>query len=172
MLSKVQILDCFRQLGEELALLDLQGELLLAGGASMCLVHETRDMTKGVDALYEPKMIINQIAADIAKKNNLPSDWLNDSVKGFVDDNAPVEDYMILKGLRIQTVTAEYLLAMKLMSSRYGETDYQDIRFLLNKLDVKTVNQAHQILTAYFAASQILPKTMYVIEAILQPNDL
>jgi hypothetical protein len=36
--------------------------LLLTGGASMCLVHEARDMTKDIDAIYEPKEIVNRRA--------------------------------------------------------------------------------------------------------------
>lgn len=28
----------------------------------MCLVHSARDMTRDVDALYEPKAIINEIS--------------------------------------------------------------------------------------------------------------
>ncbi|MCL1805311.1 MAG: DUF6036 family nucleotidyltransferase [Clostridiales bacterium] len=167
MLSKALIIDCLRQLGDELVARGLQGELLLTGGAAMCLVHEARDMTKDVDALYEPKAVINDIARQIAERNGLPSDWLNDGVKGFIGDNAPIEDYLVLNGLRVQAVSTEYLLAMKLMSSRYGEMDYQDIRFLLRKLDITSVDQAHRLLTTFFTASRILPKTMYVIEDIL-----
>ena len=134
MMTREQILDCLRQLGDELALRNLQGEILLTGGAAMCLVHEARDMTKDIDALYEPKTVINSIAAIIAERNGLACDWLNDSVKGFVGVNATTEDYMMFTGLRVQTVTAEYLLAMKLMSARQGEKDYEDISFLLKKM--------------------------------------
>jgi len=167
MISKAQILDYLRQLGEELAMQNLEGEILLTGGAAMCLVHEARDMTKDVDALYEPKAVINNIAARIAERNGLSENWLNDSVKGFLTPNAPTEDYLAFKGLRVQTVTAEYLLAMKLMSARYGEKDYEDIRFLLNKLRITTADQAYAILEKYFAANDILPKTMYVIDSLL-----
>ncbi|MDR3333053.1 MAG: hypothetical protein LBT08_10545, partial [Synergistaceae bacterium] len=51
----------------------------------------------------------------------------------------------LLKGLRVQTVSAEYLLAMKLMSARYGEKDYDDIRFLLNKLEINSTYQAYEV---------------------------
>jgi len=167
MMTKEQILSCLRELGEELALQGFQGEILLTGGASMCLVHEARDMTKYIDALYEPKTLINKIAEDIAERNNLPLGWLNDSVKGFVGLNAPVEEFIVLSGLKIQTVSAEYLLAMKLISARYGEKDYEDIQFLLNKLKIDTVEKAYEIIQIYFPAKQILPKTMYLLEEML-----
>jgi hypothetical protein len=60
---------------------------------------------------------------------------------------------------------------MKLISSRQGETDYDDIRFLLKKLGISTVDEAYRVLETYFAASEILPKTMYVIASMLPESD-
>ncbi|MDR0325074.1 MAG: hypothetical protein LBI19_03140 [Oscillospiraceae bacterium] len=127
-------------------------------------------MTKDVDALYEPKIVMNEIAESIAEQNGLPPDWLNDRVKGFLTPNAPKEDFIAFKGLRIQTVSAEYLLAMKLMSSRYGEKDYDDIRFLFGKLGITTYAQANDIVTAYYDVNMIPTRTKYVIEGIIADN--
>ncbi|MDR1061597.1 MAG: hypothetical protein LBL83_10420 [Clostridiales bacterium] len=167
MLRKEQILKYLRQLGGELDALGMRGEILLTGGAAMCLVHEARDMTKDIDALYEPKEEINQLAAKIAEREGLSADWLNDSVKGFVGANAPVEDFISFQGLQIQTVSAEYLLAMKMMSARFGEKDSEDIVFLMKKLGVATSEQATGILLSFFPPNQILPKTQYIIEEIV-----
>jgi hypothetical protein len=166
-MTREQILDSLRQLGEELDALGMFGEILLTGGAAMCLVHDARDMTKDIDALYEPKPIINKIVVKIAKKNDLPPDWLNDGVKVFLMPNVPREDFTSFKGLRIQTVSAEYLLAMKLMSSRYGEKDYDDIRFLFDKLGIKTYEQASDILTSFYDINTVPARTKYVIENII-----
>ena len=171
MLSKAQITNYLIQLGKELAVRGMQGEILLAGGAVMCLVHEARDSTKDIDALYEPKTVINDIAVQIAEEYNLPRNWLNDSVKGFIDANATIEEYTAFEGLRIQTITAEYLLAMKLVSARYGETDYDDINFLLNKLNITTVEHALDILQLYYPPNRILPKTIYLLEELLLGTD-
>ena len=171
MMNREQILNSLRQLGEELDAVGMVGEILLTGGASMCLVHEARDMTKDVDALYEPKVMINAIAERIAERNGLPRQWLNDSVKGFMTANAPRENYLALKGLKLQTVSAEYLLAMKLMSARYGETDYEDIRFLFAKLGIRTFAQANEVLMSYYSVDTILPRTKYVIEGIIEEQN-
>jgi len=104
----------------------------------------------------------------IDKAENLPEDWLNDSVKGFVTENAPVEDFMSFDGLKITTVTSEYLLAMKLLSARYGEKDAEDIRFLMKKLNIGTMNEACEIVTQFYPVNRILPKTRYVIEECLE----
>jgi len=135
MLSREDIIQNLKELGAKLKNRDMTGEILLTGGAAMCLVHSARDMTKDIDALYEPKELINQLAVQIAAEKDLPDDWLNDSVKGFVSENAPTEDFLIMDGLKVTVVSPEYLLAMKLISARYGEKDAEDIRFLIKKLN-------------------------------------
>ena len=174
MLSREKILECLRQIGEALSIQSLHGEILLAGGAAMCLVHSARDATKDIDALYEPKDVINRIAAKIAEQENLSASWSNDSVKGFIGPNAPIEEFIAFEGLLVNTVSADYLLAMKLLSARYGEKDYDDIRFLMNKLEINTVDQAYDVVQTYFGQNRILPKTGYIIEEIIaekQEND-
>ena len=168
MLTKDRIIRALSHLSKELEVLGLYGEIMLTGGASMCLVHSARDMTKDIDALYEPKTVINQLVVKIAAEDDLPDSWLNDSVKGFVSDNAPREDFLSLPCLKITTVTAEYLLAMKLLSARYGETDYDDARFLLKKLGLKTVEALNETITTYYPPERILPKTQYLIEQLVE----
>ena len=167
MLSREKILKYLQQLGEALEIKGLSGEIILAGGASMCLVHSARDSTKDIDALYEPKDVINRIADKIAEQEDLPAGWLNDSVKSFIEPNASIEEFIAVKGLRIQTVSAEYLLAMKLMAARYGEKDHDDICFLFDKLGINEVDQALGIIETYFTKDRILPKTGYIIEEII-----
>jgi hypothetical protein len=81
-MKKEEIVKYLGMLGEELLRRGKTGEILLTGGAAMCLVHEARDMTKDVDALYEPKSDINEIVKRIAEKEHLPEDWMNDSGTG------------------------------------------------------------------------------------------
>ena len=163
-MSREEIIKNLKRFGAELKNLDATGEILLTGGAAMCLVHSARDMTKDIDALYEPKELINRLSAKIAAEKNLPADWLNDSVKGFITEDAPTEEFLLLEGLKVSVVVPEYLLAMKLMSARYGEKDFEDIQFLIKKMNIKTADEAVDIVTRFYPAERILPKTMYVIE--------
>lgn len=128
----------------------------------MYIPHVTRQKTL---TLFET---INQLAAEIAHEEGLSEGWLNDSVKGFLTPSAKQESYMQLGGLRISTVSPDYLLAMKLIASRYGETDYNDIKFLMEKLDITEYDEAARIVSAYYPPEKILPKTKYVIEEILE----
>jgi len=164
MLTKERIMHALELLGMELKKEGLNGEILLTGGAAMCLVHSARDMTKDIDALYEPKEEINRLVKKIAAQEGLPEDWLNDSVKGYVTESVVSEEFIVLDGLKITVVSPDYLLSMKLMSARFGETDAGDIRFLMDKLQIKTADEAYSIITRYFPVHRILPKTMYVIQ--------
>ena len=51
MLSRNTIIEALKKLGNELEKREFRGEIILTGGASMCLVHSARDITKDVDAL-------------------------------------------------------------------------------------------------------------------------
>ena len=71
-IGKEDILKNLELVNDELEKIDLHGEILIAGGASMCLAFSARDATKDIDAIYEPKLIINEIAAKIALLKGLP----------------------------------------------------------------------------------------------------
>ena len=170
-LGKEEIYKNLELVNEELKTLDMHGEILMTGGASMCLVFSARSATKDIDAIYEPKSVINDIAAKIAFEKDLPESWLNDSVKGFMNSKA-YEKKMLLKiysNLKLYSVIPEYLLAMKLMASRMeSETDKKDIIFLMKHLGIDTMDKANKIIDSAFKSEFILPKTRYVIEECLE----
>jgi len=64
----------------------------------------------------------------------------------------------------------EYLLAMKLMSARYGEKDAEDVYFLLKKLNISTMEEASKILLSFYPVERILPKTRYLLEEYFAGN--
>lgn len=170
-LEKEEIFQNLELVNEELKLIDMHGEILITGGASMCLVFSARSATKDIDAIYEPKSIINDIAAKIALQKGILESWLNDSVKGFMNAKA-YEKKILLKNysnLKLYSVIPEYLLAMKLMSSRMeSETDKKDIVFLMKYLGINTIEKANQVIESAFKDEFILPKTRYVIEECLE----
>ena len=171
MLNRELILESLERLGELLKERDMTGEILLTGGAAMCLVHSARGMTMDVDALYKPKQIINILAKQIADEKGLADDWLNDGVKGFLTDNPPIDEFLVLDGLKVLTVAPEYLLAMKLFSARLGSKDLDDIQFLLNKLQVKSIDDAISIIIEHFPEDRILPKTRYILEEFFTEDE-
>lgn len=167
MLNKDDIIKYLKILNQELEKAGVKGEMLLCGGASMCLVHSAREMTKDIDALYEPKMTINEIVKNVSKTHGLNEDWLNDSVKGFFSNNIEKQEYMKLSNLTINTVSTEYLLAMKLYSSRIDTKDLHDIDYLIDKLNINTTKEVYDLLEKYYDKHMILPRTQYIVEDII-----
>ena len=55
-----------------------------------------------------------------------------------------------------------------LVSARYGETDYDDIRFLMEKLQTKTAESLYAVVLAFFPKAWILPKTQYLVEQLIE----
>jgi hypothetical protein len=170
-LGKEEILENLELVNEELKKLEMYGEIIITDGVSMCLVFSARSATKDIDAIYEPKAVINDIAAKIALQKGMPKSWLNDSVNGFMNANA-YEKKMQIKSysnLKLYSVMPEYLLAMKLMASRMdSETDKKDIILLMKHLGIDTNEKANQIIESAFKTDYILPKTRYVIEECLE----
>ena len=62
-----------------------------------------------------------------------------------------------------------YLLAMKCAAMRLGEEfhDLDDVRYLLRHLDISSVEQALAVVTRYFSAEQLAPKTRLALEELL-----
>jgi hypothetical protein len=169
-MNRNEIVTYLTRLSELLALHDVVGEIVLFGGAAMVLAHKARLSTKDVDAVFAPKDLIYQAAADVTRECGAAEDWLNDAVKGFLSDKLATQPLLDLPNLKVFVATPEYLLAMKCMSMRIGrdETDIRDIRFLMKQLGLQTVESVLSIVEAYYPRNQISPKTRFAIEELCQ----
>ena len=152
-------------------------EISLYGGAVFTLVYGSRDTTKDVDALVRPTAIAKKLAAKVAVELGLPEDWLNDDVKQFLADK---EAKRVLsgdefgEGLRIAVPTAQYLLAMKLRASRpplpgYAG-DYGDIRFLVTKMNIRSVKAAEAIHDKFFPHDTLSDAAKEVVAGTIQSS--
>lgn len=160
------ILDLLQELDRELGKRDLAGEIGIVGGAAMCLLFDRRVATKDIDAIFEPKKRLLEIVDAIADRRGLPKDWLNDSVKGFItskvkEDNIPIHNF---PNLKVWMPSLEYLLAMKVISSRVDSSDGEDIKLLVNELKLKSISQIFDIVERYYPRSKISPKSQFFIE--------
>jgi predicted nucleotidyltransferase len=146
----------------------LSGEICMFGGAVMCLVFGSRTSTKDIDAIFAPTTEMYAIIKQIARDHNLPDDWLNPGVKGFLSSNHDVKLYRGLSHLKIYAASPEYLFAMKCLASRMvASKDLEDIQFLIRYLNIRTVKEALRILEKFYPPSRILPKTQYILEQLL-----
>jgi hypothetical protein len=153
------------ELNEELALMEVKGELCLYGGAVMALVYDARPDTKDVDAIFKPSSQIREAAARVAETNQLRPDWLNDAVKGFL---VPHQQQILLdfSHLKVFVPEADYLLAMKAISARTNTLDAADVRFLIDLLKIKSAGAVLDIVEKYYPRQQIKPATQFFIEEL------
>ncbi len=171
-LTRDDIRRLFELLNEELGQMGVRGELYLVGGAVMCLVFDARPSTRDVDALFRPTSELREAAARVALRADVPSDWLNDGVKGFLSPRGEFEPYLELHHLAVFTARAEYLLAMKCAAMRIGEgfRDEADVRFLLRALNIEKYDDAVEVVVRYFDAERIPQKTWYALEDLLDAS--
>jgi hypothetical protein len=50
----------------------------------VALAYSARRATRDLNAVFEPKQVIYEVAHQVGTRHGLPDDWLNDGVKGFL----------------------------------------------------------------------------------------
>lgn len=167
--TAARIEELLHALDGELAKVNVTGELYVVGGAVMCLAFGARETTRDVDALFVPTQEIRAAAARVADAAEVPRDWLNDAVKGFLSVRGAYDPYLELPHLRVFVARADYLFAMKCvaMRSEVGTLDQDDVRFLLRYLGITEVNAALEIVEQYFDKARIPLKTQLALEEML-----
>jgi Nucleotidyltransferase of unknown function (DUF6036) len=155
------------EINEELTLQNVSGEICLYGGAVMCLVYKARPATKDIDAIFEPVRFIRSAIRKITERHNLPLDWLNFAVKMFVVEHEK-ELLFDLSNLKIFVPAPEYLLAMKILAARAESFDLDDIKFLVEELNLPTVQSAIQIAENYYPHKTVKPETVFLLEEIFE----
>ena len=168
-LTRPRLLRLLSKLSCELDKRSVRGEILVLGGCAFVLAFKSRPATKDLDAIFEPKATILSIAADLAREEDLPEGWLNDGVKGFLSGAGETEHFLDLPGLRVFVPTAEYLFAMKALSMRLSEEsrDIEDLKFLIPRLGVRTLNDAMGLIQKFYPEERIPLKTSYALEELL-----
>ena len=168
-MNSVDIIECLKVLNENMKKKNIYGEINIVGGAVMCLCYKSREVTQDIDAIFEPKTIINELIEKIAVELNIPNNWLNDGVKGFLSSNAEFSKYINLSNLTINVASPEYMLAMKCLSARADNAnEIEDIEFLVKHLNIKDYEQVEQTILKYYPADRFLVKTRYLLMEVLE----
>ncbi len=162
-----EIEQYLREINDELALLNITGEICLYGGAVMCLVYKARPATKDIDAIFEPVKFIRSAIRKITERYDLPLDWLNFAVKMFVVEHEK-EILFDFSNLKVFVPVPEYLLAMKILAARAESFDLDDIKFLVEKLNLPTVESAIKIVGNYYPHKTVKPETVFLLEEIFE----
>lgn len=166
-LTRQQIEIYLREVGADLDGQSLRGEILIVGGAFMALVLRARKTTRDVDAVIagDPKPL-RDAASRVAKRHALPSDWLNDAVKGFIYKQPPTQLWAEYPGLRVYVPGIDYVFAMKADAAR--PEDRNDLLTLRDTLGLQSAAEAMKIVERYVPASRVRIQTQLTIESLFE----
>lgn len=174
-LTRDQIINALCALESECCRLGISGEICIYGGAEMVLVFDARTATRDVDAVFRPKSEIMEAAHAVAEKLELPSDWLNDGVKGFLShheefSDEPIPELEGLSNLRIFVPTAEYLLAMKCVAARAdgASEDRRDVEFLIRSLRLATEEEVFDVVGRFYPLDHLHVRSRYFVQEVIE----
>ena len=114
----------------------MPGEIILIGGASVLINYGFRNMTTDIDAIISGASAMKDALTLVRDRFDLPVDWLNSDFM-ITDSYTPKLTefstyYRTFSNvLTVRTVSAEYLIAMKLKSGRQYKNDLSDVLGIL-----------------------------------------
>ncbi|WP_045878579.1 DUF6036 family nucleotidyltransferase [Pseudofrankia sp. DC12] len=166
-LDREAITTLLQELNDELGRRGAKADLFLVGGAALALVYDATRSTRDLDAVFLPTDVVRAAATTLADRHALPTDWLNDAVKGFLPGPDPTATrYFEADHLTVDVASAHYLLAMKLFASRV-EADAEDIAFLYRQLGYTTVDEGLDLVQAMYSGRPIDAKVQFLLEEIV-----
>lgn len=162
-------------------------ELYLVGGASILLNYNFREMTSDVDAIIRASSAMKDAIRQVSDEHNLPIDWLNTDFKNTTSYSPNLIKYAdyrceLCNVLRIYTISAEYLVAMKLMAGRDYKHDLSDVVGIISEHNIKKSNSDKPTITLdtikkavvnlYGDWNKIPQNSQELIENVFQETDL
>ena len=110
----------------------MPAEIIIIGGGSVMLNYGFRTMTNDIDAYIQASSTMKDAIQQVGNKYDLPYGWLNEDFKNtssFTPRLAQYSQYYrtFSNIVSVRTVSAEHLVAMKLMSGREYKSDFSDI---------------------------------------------
>lgn len=160
---------------------NMPAELILIGGASILINYGFRGMTTDIDAIIQAASGMKDAINIVRDKYDLPTGWLNADFKKTNSYTPKLSQfstyYKTYFGvLTIRTISAEYLIAMKLRSGRQYKNDYSDILGILAEHEKKgndiTKGQIEKAVENLYGKWKSLPEASRVfIDNVMQNGE-
>ena len=133
--TKENLNTYLKELGKEYKKLNgksMPAEIILIGGAAILANYGFREMTTDVDAVIHAVSSMKEAVNHVGDKYNLPNGWLNADFMKTDSYSSKLDQYSVYyrefsNVLTVRTVSAEYLIAMKLCSGRKYKKDLSDV---------------------------------------------
>ena len=157
-------------------------EIILIGGASILINYGFRVMTYDMDAIIRSSGVMKDTINIVGDRLGLPVGWLNTDFVN-TDSYTPrlIEYSKYYKTfsniLQIRTVSAEYLVAMKLIAGRQYKNDLSDVVGILieqeKRSDPFSLNRIKKAVVDLYDSFDRLPQnSREFIESIYNKDDL
>ena len=110
----------------------MPAEIILIGGAAVLENYGFREMTTDIDAVIHAASSMKDAINKVGNTFNLPNGWLNTDFMLTGSYSPRLDEFSVYyrtfsNVLRIRTVSAEYLIAMKLRAGRKYKNDLSDV---------------------------------------------
>lgn len=142
-----------------------EAEIVIVGGASILLNYNFREGTTDIDSLIHASSSMKDIINKVGDANGLPAGWLNSDFQrtdSFSSDLTLRSKFYkrFCDCLTVRTVTAEYLVAMKMRSWRLYKNDISDIVGIIKEQrELDNPLTEEQITKAYIELYKEAPET-------------
>ena len=160
----------------------MPAEIVLIGGAAVLINYGFREMTYDMDAIIQASSSMKDAINNVGDRMGLPNGWLNTDFMKTTSYTPRLIQYSryyktFSNVLRVRTVSAEYLIVMKLMAGRQYKNDLSDVIGILleeqkkgKKIELDSIRRAA---TELYSGYEKLPETSRrFIEAVYQNSDL
>ena len=137
--TKENLNNYLKELGKEFRKLNgtkVPAEIILIGGAAILASYGFREMTYDIDAIILASTAMKEAVNHVGDRLGLPNGWLNTDFKNTKSYSNKLTEVSVYyktfsNVLTVRIVSAEYLIAMKLMSGRENKFDLSDIAGIL-----------------------------------------
>lgn len=132
----------------------MPAEIILVGGAAILVNYGFRAMTTDIDAIIHAASSMKDAINEVGNRHDLPAGWLNTEFTQTGSFSPKLVEHSVYyrtfsNVLQIRTVSAEYLIAMKLRSGRQYKNDLSDVLGILAEHEARGESiQLEQIETA------------------------
>ena len=114
----------------------VRAEIILVGGGAVLANYGFREMTNDIDAVIHAASSMKDAINRVGDKYSLSNGWINTDFTETRSYSDKLEEYSVYyrtfsNVVEVRTMSAEYLIAMKLRSGRQYKSDLSDIAGIL-----------------------------------------
>jgi hypothetical protein len=167
-LTADELLGALRRLGSLLHMRGITADIYVFGGAAMVMAYQARPATRDIDAVFVPDTEVLDAAREVARERGWPRSWLNDQASAYLSRLPDRARRVVLDepGIRVMAASPEHLLAMKVLAARRAQ-DAGDIRFLLNRLGLDSVEAVQRLVAEVYPDESIPERARLLVEDVL-----